>query len=146
MPFKIASYPRLPPIKLMEEDASTVTVQLSKSAISDSHCSATSAVLIVLSSYKYAEIVPLSLLYRSIYDSTSECACTIASAFVRISFAFSDRRPGLISMETLTVPVSSAVISSVCIPLARNRVAAIRTKEDSIIRTLCFSSPGMIRR
>ena len=49
-------------------------------------------------------------------------------------------------MDTLTVPVSSDVISSVSIPLASTRVAIMMATDDSMTTALCFNSPGMMRR
>ena len=49
-------------------------------------------------------------------------------------------------MLTLTVPVSSAVISSVCMPLARNTVATMMPTEASITMALCFRRVGIILR
>ena len=68
------------------------------------------------------------------------------SASARIASACSVIRPGRVSMLTLTVPVSSAVISSVCMPLARNTVATIMPTEASITMALCFKRTGMIFR
>ena len=70
----------------------------------------------------------------------------MASALDSISSACSDSIPGLVSMETLTVPVSSDVISSVSIPLASTMVAMMMATDDSMTMALCLNRTGMMRR
>ena len=70
----------------------------------------------------------------------------MASACSSISSARSESRPGRVSMLTLMVPVSSAVISSVSIPLARANVITTSTTDKPMTMALWRRRRGTAAR